>query len=80
MSKKVRCLIRPTQARQDAPFHGQAAAILTRGAYSYVCEHGKRATCLREAVPAGKERSGLSAVALAKPGGFFQYPLDHGPK
>ncbi len=23
MFKKVRCLTRPTQARQDAPFHGQ---------------------------------------------------------
>ncbi len=38
-----------------------------------VREHGKRATCLREAAPAGKERSGLSAVALAKAGGFFQH-------
>ncbi len=31
------------------------------------------ATCLREAAPAGKERSGMSAVALAKAGGFFQH-------
>jgi len=34
------------------------------------------ATCLREAAPAGKERSGLSAVALAKAGGFFQHSPD----
>jgi len=38
------------------------------------------ATCLREAAPAGKERSGLSAVALAKAGGFFQHSLSSGWK
>jgi len=34
---------------------GKAAALLTRGAYSIVREHGKMATCLREAASAGME-------------------------
>jgi len=63
---------------------GKAAALLTRGAYSIVREHGKRATCLREAAPAkAGNAAGLPAVAapspkqlwrvgdLAKAGGVF---------
>ncbi len=65
MFKKVRCLTRPTQARQDAPFHGQGSSHFDERSVLIVREHGKMATCLRETAPAGKERSGLSAVALA---------------
>ncbi len=71
--QNVRCLTRPTQARQDALFHGQGRSPSDARSVLSVREHGKRATCLREAAPAGKERSGLSAVALAKAGGFFQH-------
>jgi len=54
---------------QQGRSHFDARSVLS------VREHGKMATCLREAAPAGKERSGLSAVALAKAGGFFQHSL-----
>jgi len=51
-----------------------------------VREHGKRATCLREAASSLRSSlrrsrlgrhgtAGLSAVALAKAGGFFQHSL-----
>jgi len=55
MFKKVRCLTRPTQARQDAPFHGQGRSHLDAGSVLPVREHGKRAACLREPASAGME-------------------------
>jgi len=55
MFKKVRCLTRPTQAGQDAPFHGQGRSPFDARSVLIVREHGKRATCLREAASAGME-------------------------
>jgi len=43
MFKKVRCLIRPTQARQDAPFHRQGRSPFDARSVLSVREHGKRA-------------------------------------
>jgi len=55
MFKKVRCLTRPTQVRQDAPFNGQGRSPFDARSVLSVREHGKRATCLREAASAGME-------------------------
>ncbi len=75
MFKKVRCLTRPTQARQDAPFHGQAAALLTRGAYSQYVSTAKGRPAYAKPLRQAWSADGLPAVALAKAGGFFQHSL-----
>jgi len=41
--QNVRCLTRPTQARQDAPFHGQGRSPFDARSVLSVREHGKRA-------------------------------------
>jgi hypothetical protein len=46
MFKKVCCLTRPTQARQDAPFHGQGRSHFDARSVLLVREHGKRAKTL----------------------------------
>jgi hypothetical protein len=56
MFKKVRCPTRPTQARQDALIHGQGRSLFDVRSVLSVREHGKRATCLREAASAGMEQ------------------------
>jgi len=55
MLKKVPCLTRPTQARQGAPCHGQGRSPFDARSVLIVREHGKMATCLREAASAGME-------------------------
>jgi len=55
MFKKVRCLTHATQVRQDAPFHRQGRSPFEAQSILIVSEHGKRATCLREAASAGME-------------------------
>ncbi len=42
MFKKVRCLTRPTQARQDAPFHGQGRSHFDARSVLLVREHERR--------------------------------------
>ncbi len=42
MFKKVRCLTRPTQARQDAPFHGQGRSLFDARSVHFVREHERR--------------------------------------
>ena len=84
--QNVPCLTRPTQARHDAPFHRQGRSHFDARSVQAVREHGKKATCLREAafsLRSSLRRSrlgrhgtaGLPAVALAKAGGFFQHSL-----
>jgi len=41
--QKVRCLTRPTQARQDAPFHGQGRSPFDARSVLSVREYAKRA-------------------------------------
>jgi len=43
MFKKVRCLTRPTQSRQDVPFHRQGRSHFDARSVHGVREHGKMA-------------------------------------
>jgi len=59
MFKKVRCLTRPTQARQDAPFHGQGRSHFDERSVLIVRERERREerqVCEPEGSAKGRER------------------------
>ena len=71
--QNVRCLTRPTQARQDAPIHGQGRSHFDARSVLSVRGTAKwRPACAKPLRQAGNP-AGLLAVALAKAGGFFQH-------
>ncbi len=63
MFKKVRCLTRPTQARQDAPFHGQGRSHFDARSVLIVREHERR----EERQVCEPEGSAKGRPACAKP-------------
>ncbi len=66
MFKKVRCLTRPTQARQDALFHGQGRSPFdARSVLSYVSANAAKSG--KSVSPKVRQKSENAA------GGFFQH-------